>query len=66
MPTKGKHKEGTYDLVGQNIQVQSEAKCLDLSPEKSVVERVHQARHTFFALGAFQGRLNPLTGRSSF
>ena len=75
MPTKGKHTQGTCNMVGQNIQVQSEAKCLgvwwryDLSPEKSVVERVHQARCAFFALesiGAFHGRLNPLTGRSLF
>ena len=72
MPTKGKHKEGTCDMVGLNIQVQREVKCLrvwwryDLSPEKSVV---HQARRAFFALGsigAFYGRLNPLTGRSLF
>ena len=28
MPTKGKHKEGTCDMVGLNIQVQREAKCL--------------------------------------
>ena len=74
-PTKGRPIERTLNIAGDNIQVQNEAKCLgvwwkyDLSPVKSVKERVHQARRAFFALwsiGAFHGKLNPLTGQSLF
>ena len=74
-PTKGKPRAESLNMVGDTIQIQSEAKCLgvwwkyDLSPAKSIEERVHQARRAFFALGsigAFHGRLNPLTGRSLF
>ena len=62
-------------LVGREVQTQTDAKCLgvwwhyDLSLVKSVEERVHKARHAFFALGsigAFHGQLNPLTGCSRF
>ena len=41
----------------------------DLSPARSVEECIDKARRLFFALGsigAFHGRLNPLTGRSLF
>ena len=41
----------------------------DLSPTKSIQENIHKARRAFFALGsigAFHGRLNPLTGQSLF
>ena len=74
-PTKGKPRAESLNMVGDTIQIQSEAKCLgvwwkyDLSPAKSIEERVHQARRAFFALGSigpFHGRLNPLTGRSLF
>ena len=73
--TKGMCSEDTHQLVGREVQAQREAKCLgvwwryDLSPTKSVEECVHKARRAFFALGsigAFHGRLNPLTGRSLF
>ena len=43
--------------------------CYDLSPARSVEERIDKARRSFFALGsigAFHGRPNPLTGRSLF
>ena len=65
----------TIEVIGQKLQTQSEVKCLgvwwhyDLSPLKSVEECVHKARRAFFALGsigAFHGRLNPLTGCSLF
>ena len=73
--TKGKYSECTLEMVGQDVISQTDAKCLgvwwryDLSPEKSVDECIHKARRAFFALGsigAFHGRLNPLTGRSLF
>ena len=75
MLTKGKYSERTCEMVGQEVQTQTDAKCLgvwwryDLSPVKSVQECVHKARRAFFALGsigAFHGQLNPLTGRSLF
>ena len=65
----------THEIAGQEVKTQAEAKCLgvwwryDLSPTKSVEEYIHKARRAFFALGsigAFHGRLNPLTGRSLF
>ena len=73
--TKGKYSERTHEMVGQDIISQTEAKCLgvwwryDLSPGKAVDECIHKARRAFFALGsigAFHGRLNPLTCRSLF
>ena len=73
--TSGKHTLRTHEIAGQEVQTQAEAKCLgvwwryDLSPTKSVEECIHKARCAFFALGsigAFHGRLNPLTGRSLF
>ena len=73
--TKGKVSERILEIVGQEVTSQTDAKCLgvwwryDLSPEKSVNECIHKARSAFFALGsigAFHGRLNPLTGRSLF
>ena len=51
------------------------AKCLgywwswDLSPTKSIDAAIGKARRSFFAygsLGAFQGKLNPLTGRAIY
>ena len=66
--TKGKHSEQTYEMVGQEVQAQTDAKCLEvwwcynLSMVKSVEECVHKARRAFFALGsigAFHGWLNP-------
>ena len=71
--TKVKYSEHTYEMVGQDIISQTEAKCLgvwwryDLSPGKSFDECIHKVRRAFFALGsigAFHGRLSPLTGRS--
>ena len=73
--TCGKHTTYTHEIAGQKVQTQAEAKCLgvwwryDLSPTKSVEECIHKARRAFFALGsigAFHGRLNPLTGHSLF
>ena len=73
--TKWKYSEHTHEIVGQDVISQTDAKCLgvwwryDLSPVKSVDECIHKARRAFFALGsigAFHGRLNPLTGRSLF
>ena len=75
MFTKGKQYGCAFEMVGQEVQTQTDAKCLgvwwryDLSPVKSVEECVHKARRAFFALGsigAFHGRLNPLSGRSLF
>jgi len=65
----------SHEIAGQEVQVQPRAKCLgtwwqyDLSPTTSVEECIHKAKCAFFALGsigAFQGKLNPLTGRSLF
>ena len=62
-------------LHGQTIHTQPEVKCLgvwwryDLSPARSVEERIDKARRFFFALcsiRAFHGILNTLTGRSLF
>ena len=59
------HSEHTYEMVGQEVQAQTDAKCFgvwwryDLSPAKSVEECVYKARRAFFALesiGAFHGR----------
>ena len=67
MFTKGKQYGCAFEMVGQEVQTQTDAKCLgvwwcyDLSPVKSVEECVHKARRAFFALGsigAFHGRLN--------
>ena len=44
-------------------------RLLDLSADKAVDEAIRKARRSFFAyggLGAFQGQLNPLSGRSIF
>ena len=73
--SKKKPKSLSHTIAGQEIQVQEKAKCLgvwwqyDLSPTTSVEECISKARHAFFSLGsmgAFQGRLNPLTGSSLF
>ena len=75
LTTKGRYNECMLELVGQEVVTQKEAKCLgvwwryDLSPLKSVEESISKARRAFFALGsigAFHGKLNPLTGRSLF
>ena len=64
-----------HDIAWQIIPTQSEAKCLgvwwrhDLSPVKFIEKCIHKSRQSFFALGsigAFHGRLNPLTGHSLF
>ena len=75
MLTKGKQYGCAFEMVGQEVQAQTDAKYLavwwryNLSPVKSVEECVHKARRALFALGsigAFHGRLNPLSGRSHF
>ena len=73
--TSGRAFVSTHDIVSQTIYTQPEVKCLgvwwryDLFPARSVEERIDKARRSFFSLGsigAFHGRLNPLTGRSLF
>ena len=73
--TKGSHKPQTLNVAGQCINTQSCTKCLgvwlehNLSSSKSIEENIAKARRAFFAigaLGAFQGKCNPLTGRSIF
>ena len=62
-------------LTGQSISTQPTAKFLgywwhtNLTPVKSIEENISKARRAFFALGsigAYQGALNPLSGRSLF
>ena len=62
-------------MAGQSIKTQRSVKCLgvwlqhDLSPRRSIEENIAKARKAFFttgALGSFQGKSNPLTGRSIF
>ena len=74
MFTKGKQNGGAFEMVGEEVQTQTDAKCLgvwwhyDLSPVKSVEECAHKANCAFFVLGsigAFHGRLNPFSGCSS-
>ena len=54
MFTKGKQHGCAFEMVGQEVQAQTDAKCLgvwrryDLSPVKSVEECVHNARCAFF------------------
>ena len=51
---------------------QESAKCLgywwswDLSSTKAIDVAIGKARRAFFAFGAFQGKLNPLTGKSIY
>ena len=53
-PTKGKPRAESLNMVGDTIQIQSEAKCLgvwwkyDLSPAKSIEERVYTPSQTCF------------------
>ena len=74
-PNKGKFREGLLNIGSDIVEVQSKAKCLgvwwryELSPGKTVEERVQHARRAFFALGSigvFHGKLNALTGQSLF
>ena len=71
----GAPSSDVIQLTGQSISTQATAKCLgywwdsNLSPAKSIEENISKARRTFFALGsigAYQGTLNPLSGRSLF
>ena len=70
--TRGFHPE---ELAGQSIATQPTAKCLgywwhtNFSPVKSIQENICKACRAYFALGsigAYQGLLNPLSGRSLF
>ena len=72
--TRGFHPED-IQLAGQSIATQPTAKCLgywwhtNFSPVKSIQENICKARTAYFALGsigAYQGLLNPLSGRSLF
>ena len=72
--TRGFHPED-IQLAGQSIATQPTAKCLgywwhtNFSPVKSIQENICKARRTYFALGsigAYQGLLNLLSGRSLF
>ena len=65
----------SHVIASQEIQVQANAKCLgtwwryDLSPTTFIEECVHKANRAFFALGsigAFQRKLNLLTGRNLY
>ena len=60
-------------LEGVGLRPQLSAKCLgywwcwDISATKAVDEAIKKARQAFFAfgaIGAFQGQLNPISGRS--
>ena len=62
-------------LEGVGLTPQLSAKCLgywwcwDLSATKAVDEAIKKARRAFFAfgaIGAFQGQLNPISGRSIY
>ena len=62
-------------LEGVGLRPQLSAKCLgywwcwDLSATKAVDEAIKKARQVFFAfgaIGAFQGQLNPISGRSIY
>ena len=62
-------------LEGSGLVPQLNAKCLgywwcwDLSATKAVDEAIKKARRAFFAfgaIGAFQGQLNPISGRSIY
>ena len=62
-------------LEGEGLTPQLSAKCLgywwcwDLSATKAVDEAIKKARRAFFAfgaIGAFQGQLNPISGRSIY
>ena len=62
-------------LEGVGLRPQLSAKCLgywwcwDLSATKAVDEAIKKARRAFFAfgtIGAFQGQLNPISGRSIY
>ena len=72
--TSGKHTSHTHEIAGQNIQTQVEAKFLGVwwcynYPLSSLWRSVFTKQVYFFALGsigAFHGKLNPLTGRSLF
>ena len=72
--TRGFHPED-IQLAGQSIATQPTAKCLgywwhtNFSPVKSIQENICKAHRAYFALGsigAYQGLLNPLSGRSLF
>ena len=65
----------SYTLEGEGLTPQLSAKCLgywwcwDLSATKAVHEAIKKARLAFFAfgaIGAFQGQLNPISGRSIY
>ena len=62
-------------LEGEGLTPQLSAKCLgywwcwDISATKAVDETIKKARRAFFAfgaIGAFQGQLNPISGRSIY
>ena len=72
--TRGFHPED-IQLAGQSIATQPTAKCLgywwhtNFSPIKCIQENICKAHRAYFALGsigAYQGLLNPLSGRSLF
>ena len=62
-------------ISGHPLAPSSSAKCLgywwswDLSADKAIAEAVGKARRAFFAygaMGAFHGKLNPLSGRAIY
>jgi hypothetical protein len=71
--TNGPHILDTIYVAGQSIQTQPSVKCLGVWLQhdlcRSIEENIAKARKAFFAtgaLGSFQGKSNPLTGRSIF
>ena len=71
--SKSSLKQTTLNIAGHSITSQPQVKCLgvwwhhNLSPCISVEENICKARRAFFAtgsMGSFQGKLNPLSGRS--
>ena len=62
-------------VAGHQLALSTSAKCLDhwwswdISSDRAVNEAITKARKCFFAygaLGAFDGQLNPLSGRAIF
>ena len=73
--SKGRPPLSSINIAEQSVTTQQGALCLgtwwkhDLSPCRSIQENISKARRAFFALGsvgAFHGKLNPLTGRSLY
>ena len=74
-PSKLAHSTPVCTIADQSLLPKESVKCLgywwswDLSATKAVDEAIKKARRAFFAygaMGAFQGKLNPLSGKTIF